>query len=95
MSRGERQESRGVEKIREIWKRKRVIELQKIEAVDEKRKRGTRKEGKAHRPEGLEEAGAWGWGKGLGVGQELGTRSFSPRSQTKSWEEQGQEHSDG
>lgn len=66
MSRGERQESRGVEKIREIWKRKRVIELQKIEAVDEKRKRGTRKEGKAHRPEGLEEAGAGGgaevWG---------------------------------
>lgn len=52
MSRGERQESRGVEKIREIWKRKRVIELQKIEAVDEKRKRGTRKEGKAHRPVG-------------------------------------------
>lgn len=53
--------------------------MQKIEAVDEKRKRGTRKEGRAYRPEGLEEAGAWGWGRGLGVGQELGHSLQDPR----------------
>ena len=71
--------------------------LQKIEAAEEKREKGARKEGG---PTGQkvwleEELGAWGLGKGLRGRGRAGTRSFSPRSQTKGWEGQGQERWDG
>lgn len=63
-------------------------ELQKIEAVDEKRERGARKEGG---PTGQKENQERGGGPEVGGG--AGTGLFSPRSQTKPWEGLGQAHS--
>lgn len=92
--RGATEESRGMGKIREIGreKRKGVTLLQKIEAVEEKRKGGQEKR------EGPQARRSGKGNRSVGVGQRsggrAGTRSFSPRSQTKGWEGQGQERTD-
>lgn len=70
-----------------------MTELQKIEAVEEKRKGGKKRgrEGPQARRSGR---GTRSVGVGQRSGGRAGTRSFSPRSQTKGWEGQGQERSD-